>query len=188
MVLAGTTRPLTGRRVAELVAQGSPDGIRKALDRLVDQGIVRREPAGRALMHTLNRQHLAAPAVETLALMRRDLIDRIRAMISSWTPPAAHASLFGSAARGDGDAESDIDIFLVRPSSIAEDDRRWREQRERLTTDVFSWTGNRAAVVESSESQLNEMVLSNAPILVALYRDGIGLAGTPLEQLAVVPQ
>ena len=188
VALSRTTRPLTGRRVAELVARGSPDGVRKALDRLVDQGIVRREPAGRALMHTLNREHLAAPAVEALAMMRRDLLNRLRAAVSRWSPPAVHASLFGSAARGDGDADSDVDIFLVRPNSIDEADRRWWEQRERLATDVFTWTGNHAAVVESSESQLNEMARSSAPILDALRRDGISLGGTPLELLSGIPQ
>lgn len=181
VALSRTTRPLTGRRVAEMLAYGSPDGVRKALDRLVDQGIVRREPAGRALMHTLNREHLAAPAVEALATMRSDLLRRLRTALSSWSPPAVHASLFGSTARGDGDVDSDIDIFVVRPDPLGEDDPRWREQRERLAADVLTWTGNHAALVESSEGQLSEMAGSGAPILDALRRDAISLGGTPLE-------
>lgn len=164
-----------------MLAYGSPDGVRKALDRLVDQGIVRREPAGRALMHTLNREHLAAPAVEALATMRSDLLRRLRTAFSSWSPPAVHASLFGSTARGDGDVDSDIDIFVVRPDPLGEEDSRWREQRERLAADVLTWTGNHAALVESSEGQLSEMARSGAPILDALRRDAIRLGGTPLE-------
>jgi hypothetical protein len=181
VALSRTTRPLTGRRVAEMLAYGSPDGVQKALDRLVDQGIVRREPAGRALMHTLNRDHLAAPAVEALATMRSDLLRRLRTALSSWSPPAVHASLFGSTARGDGDVDSDIDIFVVRPDPVDEEDPRWREQRERLAADVLTWTGNHAALVESSEGQLSEMARSGAPILDALRRDAISLGGTPLE-------
>jgi hypothetical protein len=181
VALSRTTRPLTGRRVAEMLAYGSPDGVRKALDRLVDQGIVRREPAGRALMHTLNREHLAAPAVEALATMRSDLLRRLRTALSSWSPPAVHASLFGSTARGDGDVDSDIDIFVVRPDPLGEEDPRWRVQRERLAADVLTWTGNHAALVESSEGQLSEMARSGAPILDALRRDAIRLGGTPLE-------
>jgi len=181
VALSRTTRPLTGRRVAAMLAYGSPDGVQKALDRLVDQGIVRREPAGRALMHTLNRDHLAAPAVEALATMRSDLLRRLRTALSSWSPPAVHASLFGSTARGDGDVDSDIDIFVVRPDPVDEEDPRWREQRERLAADVLTWTGNHAALVESSEGQLSEMARSGAPILDALRRDAISLGGTPLE-------
>lgn len=188
VALSRTTRPLTGRRVAELVTYGSPDGVRKALDRLVDQGIVRREPAGRALMHTLNREHLATPAVDALATMRSDLLNRLRAAVSSWSPPAVHASLFGSAARGDGDADSDIDIFVVRPDRVDQDDPRWREQRERLAADVLTWTGNHAALVESSGDQLIEMARSRMPILDSLRRDGITLGGTPVELLSGVRQ
>lgn len=184
VALSRTTRPLSGRRVAELVTHGSPDGVRKALNRLVYQGIVRREPAGRARMHTLNREHLAARAVEALATMRSDLLSRLRAALSSWAPPAVHASLFGSAARGDGNADSDIDLFLVRPDPIDEDDPHWGEQRERLAADVLTWTGNHAALVETSENQLGEMAGSNAPIPDTLRRDGISLGGTPLELLS----
>jgi len=188
VALSRTTHPLTGRRVAELVAAGSPDGVRKTLDRLVEQGVVRREPAGRALMHTLNREHLAAPAVEALATMRSDLLSRLRAAVSSWSLPAVHVSLFGSAARGDGDTDSDIDIFVVRPDPIDPDDPRWRGQHERLAADVLTWTGNHAALVESSEGQLSQLARSGAPILDALRRDGISLGGTPLELASGVGQ
>lgn len=54
--------------------------------------------------------------------MRSDLLSRLRAALSGWSPRAVHASLFGSAARGDGDAGSDIDIFVVRPVPIGQDD------------------------------------------------------------------
>lgn len=188
VALSRTTRPLTGRHVAELVASGSPDGIRKALDRLVGQGIVHREPAGRAFMHTLNREHVAAPAVEALATLRSELLSRLRGALSNWSPPAVHASLFGSAARADGDTDSDIDIFVVRPDRVDQEDPRWQKQREGLTADVLTWTGNHAALVESSEGQLNEMVRSAAPILDALRRDGIALTATSVELAAGIVQ
>jgi hypothetical protein len=139
-------------------------------------------------MHTLNREHLATPAVDALATMRSDLLNRLRAAVSSWSPPAVHASLFGSAARGDGDADSDIDIFVVRPDRVDQDDPRWREQRERLAADVLTWTGNHAALVESSGDQLIEMARSRMPILDSLRRDGITLGGTPVELLSGVRQ
>jgi hypothetical protein len=103
VVLAGTTRPLTGRQVAALVRHGSPDGVRKALDRLVAQGVVLRQEAGRALMHSLNRRHLVLPAVEVMAGMRGELLRRLRDSFAGWAPAPVHASMFGSAARADGD-------------------------------------------------------------------------------------
>ena len=38
-----------------------------------------------------------------------------------------HASLFGSAARGDGNTNSDLDLLLVRPKGEPEED--WEEQK-----------------------------------------------------------
>jgi predicted nucleotidyltransferase len=183
VVLAGTTRPLTGRRVAGLVRHGSPDGVRKALDRLVAQGLVLREEAGRALMHTLNRRHLAAPAVEVLAAMRGEFLARLRDSLASWEPAPAHASLFGSAARADGDTASDIDLFLVRPAAVSEDHPAWRAQLAQLAADVLAWTGNHAAVIEQQELDVPRLRRSGAPLVAELRRDGIDLAGAPLQEL-----
>src|SRR5680860_170248 len=141
-VLAGTTRPLSARRVSTLVKRGAFNGVLKALDRLVDQGIVRREEAGRAYLHTLNRDHLAAEAVESLASMRAELLERLRVELAGWDPAPVHASLFGSAARGDGGTSSDVDLFLVRPEGVADDDSGWSDLRENLEARVTGWTGN----------------------------------------------
>jgi predicted nucleotidyltransferase len=183
VVLAGTTRPLSGRRVAELVRHGSPDGVRKALERLVAQGLVLREEAGRALMHSLNRRHLAAPAVEVLAALRGEFLRRLRNTLASWEPTPLHASMFGSAARADGDTDSDIDLFLVRRARVAEDNLAWRTQVARLVDDVLAWTGNHAAVIEQREQDVPRLRRSEAPVVEELRRDGIDLAGTPLQEL-----
>lgn len=183
VVLAGTTRPLTGRRVATLVRHGSPDGVRKALDRLVAQGVVLREEAGRALMHSLNRRHLAVPAVEVMAGMRRELLRRLRDSLAGWAPAPVHASMFGSAARADGDINSDIDLFLVHPAEVSEDDPDWRARIEQLGEDVLAWTGNYAAVIDLPEQDLSRLRRSRPPVVDELLRDGIDLAGVPLEEL-----
>jgi predicted nucleotidyltransferase len=128
-VLARTTRAQTGREVA-LAAGRSPSGVRSVLDRLAEQGFVDSERAGRAYVYTLNREHLAAPAVEALAGLRPALADRLRREIAGWRIAPSHASLFGSAARGDGDAASDVDLFIVRPGGIEAEDATWRDQLE----------------------------------------------------------
>jgi predicted nucleotidyltransferase len=182
VVLAGTTRPLTGRRVAELVGR-SQGGVLKALDRFVEHGLVLRTPAGRALMHELNRDHLAAPAVEVLAGMRTELLRRLRDAFGDWHVAPVHASIFGSAARGDGDTTSDIDIFVVRPAHVEEETPGWRSQVERLVENVRSWTGNHVVVIEQDEAEARRLRRAKPPVLEELRRDGIDLAGTPLREL-----
>jgi predicted nucleotidyltransferase len=182
VALAGTTRPLTGRRVAELVGH-SQRGVLSALDRFVEHGLVLRTPAGRALMHDLNRDHLAAPAVELLAGMRTEFLSRLRDAFAEWEVAPVHASIFGSAARGDGDTSSDIDVFVVRPASADEETPAWRSQVERLIDDVRSWTGNHVAVIEQGEPDVGRLRRSKPPVLKELSRDGIDLAGTPLREL-----
>jgi predicted nucleotidyltransferase len=182
VALAGTTRPLTGRRVAGVVGR-SQRGVLSALDRFVEHGLVLRTPAGRALMHELNRDHLAAPAVELLAGMRTEFLKRLRNAFAAWEVAPVHASIFGSAARGDGDASSDIDLFVVRPASADEETPAWRSQVERLVDDVRGWTGNHVAVIEQAEREVGRLRRSGRPVLRELRRDGIDLAGTPLREL-----
>src|SRR5450759_946024 len=105
-VLAGTTRPLTGREVARLLGRSSHSGVLNALNRLSEHGLVDRQEAGRALLFTLNREHLAAPAVAVLAGMRLELFNRLRAAISGFQIAPVHVSLFGSTARGEGSIHS----------------------------------------------------------------------------------
>ncbi len=180
-VLAGTTRPMAARDVARLVQRGSWSGVRRTLHRLAAQGIVHVETVGNAQLYTLNRAHLAAPAVEMLTSLRARLVERLREAIAAWPVQPAHASLFGSAARGDGDADSDIDLFIVRPKRTAEDDAPWRQQLDDLAHDVFAWTGNHAGISEIGTSEVARAV--RTPAGRAIRADGIDLAGTPLRQL-----
>jgi predicted nucleotidyltransferase len=181
-VLAGTSRPLSARDVARLVHRGSWSGVRRTLHRLAAQGIAHVEPAGTAQLYTLNRSHLAAPAVEMLTSLRARLVERLRETIAAWSVPPMHASLFGSAARGDGDADSDIDLFIVRSRKTAEDDKAWRQQLDDLARDVLAWTGNHAGISEIGATEVARAV--RTPAGRALQTDGIHLTGTPLRRLA----
>jgi predicted nucleotidyltransferase len=182
-VLATTSRPLTGRQIAAEAHRGSPTAVAAVLDRLVDQGLVLRQQAGRANLHTLNRDHLAAGAVESLAGLRTELFRRLREELASWEMQPLSAVLFGSTARGDGDTESDVDMLVVRPDGIDADFDRWRDQLADLADRVGVWTGNHAAIVELSEAALPHLQRSDPPIVASLRQDGVDLAGRPVRKL-----
>lgn len=181
-ILARTTRPRTGREIASL-AERSSAGVRTVLERLVEQGLVDSERAGRAYVYTLNRDHLAAPPVEALANLRSGLFDRLREEIAEWEIPPAHASLFGSTARGDGDSSSDVDLFIVRPRDIDEENATWRPQLDSLAEGVRRWTGNNAGIAELSTDQLTSLKERQPPILRELDADAITLAGPDVGQV-----
>jgi DNA-binding transcriptional ArsR family regulator len=176
-VLRATTRPLTGREVARLVRAGSQPTVNATLRRLSEEGLVRAEEAGNAYLYTFNREHLAAPAVELLADVRAELEQRLRGEIAGWQVPPVHLSIFGSAARGDGDATSDIDIFVIRPRNVPEDDPRWREQLARLSDRVLAWTGNHAGLSEVSETDMRRLRRERPPVVDELTHDAITIAG-----------
>jgi hypothetical protein len=183
VTLAGTTRPMSGRMIARRVTNGSQEGVRKALARLVDSGLVRREQSDGVHLHWLNRQHVAADAVMALAGLRTTMIERLRAEFRRWDSQPAHASLFGSAARGDGGPESDLDIFLVRAHGVPAEDPVWRRYVGELPAVVRGITGNDLGLAEFGEQDLPRLLAEEPPVLAELRRDAIDLAGTPLRTL-----
>lgn len=181
--LAGTTGGLTGRNVARLAREGTQQGIGKALRRLVDEGVVDREEVGNAYLYRLNRSHLAAAPIEQLVNLRREFLNRIAEAFARWESPPVHASMFGSAARGDGDAGSDIDLFVVRPQGVDAEDPTWRRQVERLASDVMRWTGNRASIADVSDRDLPELVERHPPIVDQLEAEALTVAGPDITTI-----
>lgn len=169
---------LTGRQVALLTGRTSHSGVLDSLHRLTEHGLVTRVELNRAYLFALNRDHLAAPAVEMIANLRERLIEKIRNMVGEWQIAPLHVSLFGSAARGDGDTQSDIDLFVVRASDVDEDEPSWRDQIDDLSAQIQRWTGNYASVIERDESQLMRLHETQPPIFAELLSDAIVISGS----------
>jgi predicted nucleotidyltransferase len=181
--LTGTTRPLTGREVSRLAGRRNHSGTLEVLNRLTEQGIVNRREAGSALLYTLNREHLAAPAVESLVNLRVELIRRLGDVVTAWKPLPFHASVFGSTARGDGNEASDIDLFLVRPDGVTAEQVEWSEQVDRLAGQVMRWTGNRASIAQVGLDELPRLMQEPPSIIAELRTDAITLFGPEPSRL-----
>jgi len=179
VVLAGAEEEFSGRRLHRLVGHGSEPGVRKAVERLVDQGIVLRRRAGRANLYRLNRQHVSAEAIELLVGARSQLIAWLEEAIASWGIVPCCAVLFGSVARGQARADSDLDLLVVRPSLVHEEDATWQSQLGSLQRSATEWTGNDARIVELGEGELEQA----GPLLSEVVREGIALFGS----LDVIP-
>lgn len=207
-VLAGSGKPLTAGEVAAQAARGSEIGIRRTLGRLVEQGIVRATEMGRNRVHELNRQHVAAPAAQMLADLRVELWKRMRERLGAWNPKPLYACVFGSAGRGDGDAQSDIDLLLVHPPFPGDTDPRrrsgglsdatagyatefmaaplterqlakWRRQVDELHGLVPAWTGNQLQVLEVSSYEWADHHRRRTDLFENVQRDAVQVAGRP---------
>ncbi len=184
-VLAGITLPVSGRQVHQLVkGPASLSGVQKVLAQLVESGLVVATESGSAHLYRLNREHVAADAVLALTDLRGKLFDKIRRALRSWTVPPERAVAFGSAARGDGGVDSDIDLLLVRPTRVRADNPDWLAQVASLSTAVPMWSGNRASVIDVSEAQIRQMIRRREPIVAELERDQLLLVGTSVLELA----
>ncbi|GAA3118614.1 putative nucleotidyltransferase [Kribbella aluminosa] len=183
-VLARTERPLTGRALAGLLrSPGSPSGVQKVLDDLVTNGVVVAEPAGRARLYTLNRQHVAYQAINQLARLRESLLDRIREEANSWAVPAKAIWLFGSSARGQGGPDSDLDLLIVRPDDVDDSDPRWLRQLETLSAQASLWSGNSCEVVEYSDQEIRDLISHGERLVAELRRDAVPITGSTPRQL-----
>lgn len=206
--LASSGRPMTVSEIAQQATRGSEVGIRRSVDRLVVQGTVIATQMGRNRVHELNRDHVAAPAAALLADLRIELWRRLRSTFAEWDPAPLYACAFGSAARGDGDEDSDIDVLVVRPVFASADPgerltgrisemtarsqgrliparRRadWDAQVDALEAQVPRWTGNALHLVELDPRRWWTSGDGDDALREEIARDAIDLHGQPLPLL-----
>lgn len=176
-VLARADTDFTGRQVARLAGARNPNGIRKALLRLAEVGLVIATPEPHSTRYRANREHLLWPAVEAALAARDELEERIAAFASD-ASPGSTVALYGSVARGDATADSDVDLLVVNPDTTTE------EVRNRFTADlagrVERWTGNPVQVYDLSDGRLREQLAARDPIAERWLGEARTVAGRTL--------
>lgn len=178
--LAGLAAPVSGRELARRIPWASQPAVNSAVDRLAKSGVVLRQSAPPANLYLLNREHLAYPAVEAMAGMRSAFYSRLRNLFAISNVRIAHASVFGSFARADGDASSDIDLLIVWGRTVSPDVSD--DLVGELESKVRSWTGNELNVAEIWLRQLPGWTKTRGKrFLEEVMRDGILVAGRPLD-------
>jgi len=167
--LAATATPMGLATVHARAGRGSKSGVRSVLLRMVDEGLVLEVPGG----YLLNRDHLAAPAVELLAALHGELVSRIRDAVDEWPTLPSLVGMFGSAARRDGDADSDSDIDVL----VVSDDSDLDDRVDELAEQIRRWTGNRAQVIGRTPKEIARLRRAKEPILAEWTRDLVVIAG-----------
>ena len=182
-VLAGTTAELNLRTIARLsgvsLAQAS-----RVMPALVELGVVARREVPPSTLFHLVPDHVAAQPVLELARARATVLDQLGRSARALRPPPASVIVYGSFARGDTRPDSDIDILVVRPQEVSDNDDRWHRDLEGWRTRTRTLTGNPVEILEVDEPSAARQLRSRRPVWSDIKRDGIVVHGRSLDELA----
>jgi len=184
-VLHRSDLPLTIREVHRLGDAGSYEGVRLSLQRLAASGLLGVEERTAGTFYTLNREHLAYPAAENLLDMPARLVSQVANTIEGWKCRPLHVSLFGSMARRDGDADSDVDVLVVFDDRTYGEESLWIEAVADLGGAIRRWTGNRAAIMTMGLGEVRGMAAGkrDQPLWKALRVEAVTVYGEDLARL-----
>jgi predicted nucleotidyltransferase len=176
-VLAAAEIAFTGRRVHKVIGKNSQVGVSKVLQKLVDQGIVTVQSAGTSNLYQLNREHLLAGHLIEIANLRAEFFRLMSLEVSAWELHPECVAVFGSTARSDMTTESDIDVFISRPTEIEFGDMAWRRQLTEFSLKVGKWTGNSVNAFEVGPDDVKRELGTKEGVLYSIIDHGVIVYG-----------
>lgn len=166
-VLLRTGAPLTGRRVHALIAdRHSLGAVQQALRDLDRLGLITTEAIGRAGVHRINEGHAAIAPLRALA----SPIEMLTRIVEETVRGVEAVIVFGSVARGDAHADSDVDLVVIAPEA-------W-DGRAELQQQVHERLGNNCDVLHLTSDHFKLSPEDREPVVSEILRDGIALVGT----------
>jgi hypothetical protein len=169
----------TGRRIHELSGVGALRTTQRILGELVSIGLVDVESVGPSNRYALNRSHILWGPVEALFASPARIEQRIAETFAD-AAPGNSLAIYGSAARGDADRDSDIDILIVWDTPLSLDDREEIISRTGLA--AVEATGNNPHIVDIDNAKLLSMAASHDPLTDSWLSEARTLVGTPVAQ------
>lgn len=182
-VLVSSHDELNLTTVADLAGVSTSQASR-VLPHLVRLGVVTRHDVPPSSLFSLNRDHIAATPLLDLLHTRDRLVDVLSTLAAKIEPSPVNITLFGSAVRGQANAESDIDVVVVRPHGIEDADESWSTTLADWSEGVLRSTGNAVNVLELGEEEVGKIIGSNRPVWRAVVTEGKTVAGTDIRSLA----
>lgn len=166
--LLRTGAPLTGRQVHGLVRdQYSLWSVQQALANLVELGVVESHTVGRAMVHTVNEDHYAIEPLRVLLDPFAALREAVRDVVGSRVEAVI---LFGSVARGEAAAGSDVDLVVLASPD-------WGGRTD-LEDAVRVRLGNDCDVLVFTPEEFGRLAASGEePVVAEILSDGVLLLG-----------
>ncbi len=114
------------------------------------------------------------------------MIQHMRQIAEELPVPPASVIIFGSFARGEADADSDIDTLMIRPTGVSESDEAWSSSVQQWIDRVGEVSGNRVEVLEADEDDVSERLSRGGNVWQDIERDGQIIHGRPLDSFRSV--
>lgn len=165
-VLVRTGASLTGRRIHSLIDGHSLGAVQHALRDLERIGVITTETIGRAGVHRINENHVAIAPLRSMA----SPIEMLTRVVRETATDAEAVIVFGSVARGEAHADSDIDLVVIAPEA-------W-DGRADLQQQVHERLGNDCDVLHLTRADFARAPEDREPVVAEILRDGLALVGT----------
>lgn len=183
-ILAATTAELNLRTIARLAGVSQAQASR-VLPGLVALGVVERREVPPSSLFRLVPEHVGARALLILARAGDEVLAEMGRLAGALPHPPVSVIVFGSFARGEATQESDIDVVVVRPADIREDDDEWGTALEGWRREVRRCSGNPVEILEASVDEAAVKLLGRRGVWADIRRDGRVVYGLPIEALGV---
>jgi predicted nucleotidyltransferase len=180
--LAETTAELNLRAIARLSGVSTAQASR-VLPVLVELGIVERREAPPSALFRFVSDNVAAQAITALTRARQSVLDELGRTAAALEPRPVSVIVFGTLARGEAEAESELDVVVVRPVRLTEDDVAWRTAVAAWTQAAGRLTGNEVESIEVAEADIGRLLRGRRPLWVDVARDGIVAFGSGLDEM-----
>jgi predicted nucleotidyltransferase len=181
-VLSQTSAELNLRTVARLsdvsVAQAS-----RVMPGLVELGLVERREAPPSALFKFVPDHVAARAIAALADVRRAVLEELKMTAGRLGVAPVSVIVYGSFARGEADRSSDLDILLIRPPGIGEDDPEWRAAIDEWVEGARRLTGNSVELLEVTAEEVSAKLRSKKQLWRDIQREGVVVHGRTIQAL-----
>lgn len=181
-VLVETSAELNLRTIARLSGVSLAHASR-VLPTLVELGIVERRDVPPSALFRFVRENVAARAVSALADARRTVLRELGESAGHIEPHPVSVIVFGSFARGEADRDSDLDVVVIRPATVDEDDDCWRASVDRWLEQARRLTGNPVELLEATDEEVRRLLRSRKPLWLDVRRDGVVVHGLELDDL-----
>lgn len=181
-VLAETTAELNLRTISQLSGVSQAQ-VSRVLPGLVALGVVERHEVPPSSLFRLVPEHIVARAILTLARSTDVVIDELRRMARSLPVQPASIIVFGSFVRREAGTDSDIDVVVVRPGDVDEDDDLWASSIEQWRTEGRRLTGNPVEVLEVSPDEAATRLAGQSQLWREIRGNGRIIHGLGIEEL-----